>query len=401
MFDSARIYQLLPIDKVICGRGAVSQIPVQVDQMGRRKAFIITGNTMATKTNLVDELVSHLKTKCAGVFHECKQHIPRSTVFKAAQQARKSGADMVISFGGGTPIDTAKAVSFVLSQNIEEESQMMKFKVQYEYGKRMEAPPIQTERIVPHIAIPTTMSGGEFTSGFGPTNEATGAKEIINYPSFVPRIIVLDPEVTLMTPEELWLSTGIKSVDHTVEAFFSLHHHPLTDTLSKSALSQLLQYLPLCKLYPEDLRIRQNLQVAAWFAILHVAPSVRWGLSHAVGHQVGGMFNIPHGITSCIFLPPTLEFNRPVNAERQALLAETVGIRTAYISADQAAMALQQIISDLIVQLGLPHKLRQFDVPQTKFDAIAQHVLSDLTLETNPRRITGTEDIVSILKSAW
>jgi alcohol dehydrogenase len=278
---------------------------------------------------------------------------------------------------------------------------MIKFKVQFEYGKKMVTPPIHTENVLPHIAIPTTTSGGEYTAGFAIKNEISGAKEIFNYPVFVPRVVILDPELTLETPEQLWLSTGIKAVDHAIESFCSKNHHPITDALAKSALGQLFQYLPRTKRYPKDLKTRLNCQIAAWMSILQVVPNVRFGLSHAIGHQVGGIFNIPHGMTSCVLLPAVLEFNRPVNEERQAFLAESIGVRTPSMSADKAAIALQEAVRNLISELDLPNRLRDFGVPQDQFELVAEHVFGDLTIETNPRKIENAADIIGILRNVW
>ena len=401
MSASPQVFRSLPQERIVYGENAFRQLRSEVQTLGGRRAFIITGATLATKTPVVDAAVDQLGDLCAGVFHECHEHVPMETVFAAAARARDAGADLLVSVGGGTPMDTAKAVALILGEDIGSSDRLKSFRVRYEHGTGSTAPAVKSERVLPHVTVPTTISGGEYSHGFSVTDEATRAKDIFIHPSFVPRVVILDPAVTLHTPMQLWLSTGVRSIDHAIESFCSLSHSPVTDSLALTALPSLFQSLLACKEKPEDLSIRLECQVASWLSIYLVIPNVRFGLSHALGHQVGARFGVPHGLTSCMLLPPVLAFNRVVNAERQSMLAAAIGASTPRMSANEGAIALATAVERLVAELGLPSRLREFGVQQNQFAQVAQQTLADVIVETNPRAIKGPEDVVGILEAAW
>ena len=401
MNPAPRVFRSLPQERIVYGEGALGELRNEVQALHARRAFIITGTTLAAKTPVIDAATEQLGNLCAGVFHECREHVPMETVLAAAARAREAGADLLVSIGGGTPMDTAKAVALILGEDAWTPDRLKSFRTRYEHGAGSTAPEVRSERVLPHVTVPTTISGGEYSHGFSVTDEATRAKDIFIHPSFVPRVVILDPAVTLHTPEQLWLSTGVRSVDHAIESFCSRSHTAVTDSLALSALPSLLQSLLLCKEKPEDLSIRLECQIASWLSIYLVIPNVKFGLSHALGHQVGARFGVPHGLTSCILLPPVLAFNRVVNAERQSMLAAAIGAKTPHMSADQGAMALAAAVERLVAQLGLPSRLREFGVPRDEFTQVAQQALEDVIVETNPRAITGPEDVVGILEAAW
>ncbi len=401
MRPTPRVFHSLPQERIVYGEGAFSELRNEVLAQRARRAFIVTGTTLATKTPVVDAAVDQLGDLCAGVFHECREHVPMVTVHAAAARARDAEADLLISLGGGTPMDTAKAVALVLGEDAWSADRLKSFRIHYEHGSGSTAPTVRSERVLPHITVPTTISGGEYSHGFSVTDEATRAKDIFIHPSFVPRVVILDPAVTLHTPQQLWLSTGVRSVDHAIESFCSRSHTALTDSLALGALPRLFQSLAACRENPEDLWIRLECQIAAWLSIYLVIPNVRFGLSHALGHQVGARFGVPHGLTSCMLLPPVLAFNRAVNAERQSLLAEAIGATASHMNPDQGAAALAAAVERLVADLGLPSRLREFGVPRDQFAQVAQQALEDVIVETNPRAITGPIDVIGILEAAW
>ena len=399
--DNPRTFEMLPQDRVVHGTGSVALLGEQLDQLGVERALIVTGTTLATETDLVDRLRDHLGPRCAGVFSGTVQHVPARAVFGAADAARACDADGIVSFGGGTPIDTAKGAILVLAEDVRTEGDLAEHRVQYRYGGPMHVPPVAVERVLPHVAVPTTISGGEYSHGFTVKDESTGTKHVFLGGCFVPDVVILDPAVTLATPESLWLSTGVRSVDHAVESYLSRFHHPLTDALAKPALESLLRNLPRCKRSPDDLDVRHELQLASWLSIFQVIPNVRFGLSHALGHQIGGRFDIPHGVTSCILLPHVLAFNATVNADRQAELARAVGVAAPDADPKEGADALQQAVRDLVTELGLPSRIRDFGVDRADLAPVATVVMGDLIVETNPRCIESEAEVLEILELAW
>lgn len=383
-----------PQERVIFGQGAVRQLAVEIDRLGRERAFVITGTTIAKKTDLLTRVKEVLGPRLAGIFFPISQHVPRRDVIAAAFQGRGTKADVLVSLGGSSPVDGAKAVALCLSEGVVSEEQ-------FDYY-RLRAPqrmPIQNQPI-PHIAVTTTLSAGEFTSGFGITDEGRQVKEIYGAPEFVPRVVILDPELTVFTPPWLWVSTGMRAVDHAVERLYSPKHQPLVDTLCIQALRYLFQNLPRSVQEPHNLEVRLYCQIAAWMSAIGFM-NVKTGISHAIGHQLGGHCNVPHGQTSCIMLPHAMDFNFPAATDRLALVAEAAGLDIRELSTQQAAMAAVEAVRRLVKDLGCPSRLRDVGVKESDFPVLAEAVMDEATLMENPRPIDEIADVIEILRKAW
>ena len=217
-------------------------------------------------------------------------------------------------------------------------------------------------------------------------------KESYAHALMMPRAVILDPAVTIHTPEWLFLSTGIRAVDHAVEDICSINPTPFSDGASLHALRLLAAGLPAVKANSADLDARLNCQLGAWMSIMGSQNGVAKGASHGIGHVLGGTANVPHGYTSCIMLPHVLRFNQPVNADRQAWVSEALG-RPHEKAADAVAA--------LIAGLGLPATLRDVGVKPEQLDEIAAGSMHDRWVHTNPRKIDGPAAIRELLDAAW
>jgi alcohol dehydrogenase class IV len=391
-------FTFLPQERVIFGTGSVAQLAAEIDRLGCQRAFVITGTTIATKTDLLGRLQEVLGRRFAGVFYPIAQHTPRPDVVAAAVRAREVNADVLVSLGGGSPVDGTKGVALCLAEDIMTEAQLDPYRVRGPRGLRFT--PQYKGVAVPHIAVTTTLSAGEFTSGVGITDPVRGVKESFGAPQMTPRVVILDPEMTVDTPAWLWASTGMRAVDHAVERLYSPHHNPLSDTLCQQALRYLFHYLPRATHDPHDLQARLSCQLGAWMSILGFA-SVRTGISHAIGHQLGGHCHVPHGQTSCIMLPHAMEFNRLAVPDRLALVAEAAGLDTRHMTTEQAAGAAIEAVRQLISALGCPTRLRDVGVHERDFSALAEAVLEEVPTMENPRPITGAADVLELLERAW
>jgi len=191
------------------------------------------------------------------------------------------------------------------------------------------------------------------------TDEAAGKKAGFADPGTVPPVVILDPEATVFTPERLWLSTGIRALDHAVEGVLYGGEHPVTDVTGLEGARRLTKYLPRSKEEPDDLDLRSELQVAAWLA--YFGPlNTPMGLSHELGRRIGASYNVPHGVTSCITLAPSLEVAKETTpTERWRSLSDALG-------GDPATQ-----VASLVRGLGLPYRLRDVDVPEDDFEGIA------------------------------
>lgn len=318
-------HTFLPTTRVHFGAGSLEKL--EEEARSKDRAFIITGRTLNEETDLIRRVETALGRKHAGTFSGMGQHTPGSAVEKAAEEARE--ADLLISIGGGSVIDGTKAVAAKLGY------------------------PVQ-------VAVPTTLSGAEWAHAVGVTDEEAGRKSGFADPKAVPQVVVLDAEVTLYTPEKLWLSTGIRALDHASEGFLGKGEHPIEDVLGLEGASRLVAYLPRSKEEPEDVSIRHELQLASWMA--YSGPfNTPMGLSHNLGRRIGASYNVPHGYTSCITLAPTLGVVRDqVPEERWERLGEALG-------GDPA-----ERVAALVESLGLPNRLQDVGVPEEDLEGLAQ-----------------------------
>ena len=202
---------------------------------------------------------------------------------------------------------------------------------------------------VRQISVPTTIAGGEFSAIAGVTNQRTKVKEMLRHELVMPRAAILDPAVTVHTPEWLLLSTGIRAVDHCVEGLCSREAHPYADAQALKGLSMLAQALPRVKADAGDLDARMECQIGTWLSMGPLSAGVPMGASHGIGYVLGAVYDVPHGFTSCVMLPSVMRWNRSENAERQALVSAAMG---------QPGKDAADVLDNFIRGLGMPRSLQ-------------------------------------------
>ena len=203
---------------------------------------------------------------------------------------------------------------------------------------------------------------------------------------------ILDPAVSVHTPEWLFLSTGIRAVDHAVEDICSIDGQPIAEGASFHALRLLGRGLPAVKADPGDLDARLDCQIGAWMSMVGSQTGVSKGASHGIGHVLGGTAGVPHGYTSCVMLPHVLRFNHPVNPEKQARVSEALG---------RPGEPAAEVVAGLISGLGLPTRLRDVGVDPEQLDIIAEGSMHDRWVHANPRKIDGPAIVRALLDTAW
>jgi len=368
-----REYKFPLLEKVIFGAGAVVRVAEEITRLGKERVFILTGKTLATKTDLVRKLETLLEDRWVGTYSGCRQHVPSQTVTEAAARAREAQADLLISFGGGSAIDTAKIVALELLGDRQQDA-------------------------LPQIAISTTLSAGEFTPFAGMTDEKTRVKAVLADPRIVPKVVVLDPEVTVATPPQLWAATGVKALDHAIEALWSVNPQPVTDVLAMEAIRKLHRFLPLSVKEPYNREARGECQIAAWMSIFGLA-NVGVRLSHIFGHQIGARWDVPHGITSCITIPHCMRFLAPQTLDRQVLIAQAFGIATAGRQPAEVAAESARVVEAFIASLGVPQRLRDVGAKEEELPAVARAVVEESAMW---HRQQGAEEaLLGLLRQMW
>jgi maleylacetate reductase len=206
--------------------------------------------------------------------------------------------------------------------------------------------------------------------------------------------------MTVGTPDWLWLSTGVKALDHCIERLYCRGNQPATDATTLMAAELLFNYLPKSGEGHNDLNARLQCLMGAWLSMMG-APSVGSGLSHAIGHVIGVKYNVGHGYTSCVTQPYVMEYNRPASAHQQALLARAAGIDIRGMSDEAAAEAAARVVDEFILGLGMPHRLRDLEIPREDFGEIAELTMRDGAGRNNPVPITSKDQVIEVLEKAW
>jgi maleylacetate reductase len=308
------------------GVGSVAHLESELARLSIERIALVTTRSLLPS-------VDRLSVKPVATL-VIAQHAPMSQIDAGVEEASSARADGIVSFGGGSAIDAAKIISVRLANG--------------------------SGRALPHIAIPTTLSVAELAAGAGFTNEA-GDKAGMRDPRLLVETVIYDAELTTNTPMELWLSTGVRSIDHAVEGFLSDGEHPFNDVMALEAIRRLFESLPRAKASPDDLDVRTENQLAAWFSFTLPGASAS-GLSHMMGKQIGARYRIPHGVTSCLLLAHVMRYLERRMPDRVALLAEATG-------PDPAGR-----VGALIKSLGLPQHIAAYGIGEPELRKAAGEV---------------------------
>ncbi|WP_217362788.1 iron-containing alcohol dehydrogenase [Roseicella sp. DB1501] len=379
------------MEEVVFGRPAAEAVAEIAARAGARRVFLLVSGTLNRETEEVARLRAALDGRVAAVCDRMPAHTPRAAVVAAAEMAREAGADLIVTLGGGSVTDAAKAIQLCLANDIRSPEAIAALLPVAQADGSLGPPPGCRPPTIRQVAVPTTLSAGEFSAIAGVTDEATRVKALIRHPAIIPRAVVLDPAITRHTPEWLFLSTGIRAVDHCVEGICSGEAHPFADAQALRGLALLAAGLPRVKADPADLAARLDCQLGAWLSMAPLATGVPMGASHGIGYVLGAAHGIPHGHTSCLMLPAVLRWNHPVNAGRQALVAAAMGVPGAEAAA---------LLEGLIAGLGMPRRLADVGIGAAQFDAIAEAAMATPWVPRNPRPIAGPAAVREILALA-
>ena len=374
-------FQFPRLERVISGAGIVDSLAAEIDRRRLSRIVVVTGRTLGASA-LLKRITDPLGDRCVLAFKDAKQHVPSCSVAELALAIDQRHADCVISFGGGSPIDTVKAAIHTLL-------------IAGGGGHSTDEGPV-------HIAIPTTLSAGEFTAVVGITDERTRVKRAVSDPRLVPRTVFTDPTVTLETPPWLWAASGVRALDHAVETIYASRHHPLSDAAAARGLSMLVNHLPtsLSTTGAEQLEHRLQCQLGAWLSVFGVT-NAGLGLSHALGHQIGPRWDVPHGVTSCITLPHAMRYMAARAPERFGPIAQAFGVSFDVANAKDGALESADRMTRFIAQFQLPQRLRDVHVPLEEIREVAGLVHDILDGAQASDHPPSSEQLASMLTAAY
>ncbi len=352
---------------------------------GTQRIALVTTRSLAGSriaAAVRDALGARLVAETAAM----RAHSPVEDVLALAALLRESRTELVVALGGGSVIDGAKVACLSVWRGITDPAALI------EAAVSRGASPGAWDGAAPSprlIAVPTTLSAAEFAPHAGYTDLAAGRKYRALDPWMVPRAVLLDPAATLETPAELFLSSGIRALDHAAERWCALETAPFSDAVSRQAMLMLADGLPRVAQAAGDLRARALCQQAAWLSVMGGWAGVAVGASHGLGYILGAARGVPHGITSCLMLHAVMRWNAPVNAARQQDIA-------AIFRGAEAGPAIEEFVAGL----GLPTRLHQQGITDAEIPALAARWTGDAPIATNPRPVRGAADLEEILRLA-
>ena len=357
------------------------ELAFELSQLGGTNVVLFTdkGVSKAGISQKIVEQISNSELKLAGIFDNIQQDARMTNINDGAEYYRSCGADCMVVVGGGSVMDTAKAVNILIGTGLDD------FKPLAEQAGLWE----DAKPLPPHIAFPTTAGTGcEVTNAMVVLDVESKSKLSVTHPYCNSDIAMLDPELTLSLPPKITAFTGMDALTHAIEGVSSVGAEPIADALGLHAIRLISKYLPIAVNEPENIEARGNMLIASTMAAMCFCNTMT-GATHATAHALGALHGIPHGMANAIMLPLVMEFNIEECPERYAVIADALGLQVHEDEISTAASKSVQAIRELKELIGLTETLRDYGVKNDPehFGPLVELAASDGQISYNPRYV--------------
>ena len=381
-------YQFTLPGSVMIGKNALEASETAMKKLGK-KAFVVTGKII-TKEGIVKILTD--KLECWGIDYVIFNDIigePTDIMIEVAVKAfQETGCDFLVAIGGGSPLDSAKAIAAmtVLGGMI------------FDYlGMEISG------KFPSLVLIPTTAgTGSEATKFTVITNTKKGVKMLLRGNDLLPDLAILEPAFTLTTPPDITAATGMDALTHAVEAYTSRKSSTLTDIYAMSAIKRIFRYLPIAYSNGQDEKAREEMQIAAYEAGVSIN-NASVTLVHGMSRPIGALFHVPHGISNAMLLKECLEFAMDGCYEKFATIAKAIGATQQEVGAEEAANAFLKELIKLCKHCNIP-TLAEYGINKDEFEAVVNKMAQDAIASNSPsntiKEVTK-EDIIQIYTRLW
>ncbi|WP_373700940.1 iron-containing alcohol dehydrogenase [Neisseria dentiae] len=372
----------MPVQNII-GAGALAQAMDAIAALGLKKALIVTDGGLS-KMGVADQIGGLLKEKGIdyAVFDQVQPNPTVSNVNVGLAKLKESSADCVISLGGGSSHDAAKAIAIVAANGGKIED--------YEGLDKSKKPQI------PLVAINTTAgTASEMTRFTIITDETRHVKMAIVDKHVTPLLSVNEPALMEGMPAPLTAATGMDALTHAVEAYVSTAASPITDAVAVKAIELIARYLPTAVSDPKNKEAREQMAYAQFMAGM-AFNNASLGYVHAMAHQLGGFYDLPHGVCNALLLPHVERFNQQAAKAR----LDEIGAILGKNNPDLAGLDVIDAITKLARIVGIPKSLKELGVKEEDFDVLAENSLKDVCGFTNPIQ-ANKEQIIGIFRAAF
>ena len=359
------------------GPGAREVLPKEVKRLGLHKAFVATDKDLI-KFGVADKVLNVLKE--AGIPYEIFSDIkPNPTVanVKAGVKAfAESGADFILAIGGGSSIDTSKAIGIIT--NNPEFSDVVS----------LEGVADTKKKSVPIIALPTTAgTAAEVTINYVITDEKNEKKMVCVDPNDIPAIAIIDAELMYTLPKSLTAATGLDALTHAIEGLITKGAWEMSDMFEIKAIEMINRYLETAVNEPQNPEARNGMAVAQYIAGMAFS-NVGLGVVHGMAHPLGAIFDIPHGVANALLLPTIMEFNAPAALDKYVTIAKAMNVYKDGMSKEEAAQAAVDAVKSLAVRVGIPQHLSELGIKESDLPKLADSAIADVCTPGNPREVT-------------
>ncbi len=366
------------------GPGSRKELPEVISRLGKSKALIVTDKDLvrfgvATKvTEVLDQAGFPYE-----VFSEVKPNPTVTNVLDGIEAFKKAGADIIIAIGGGSSMDTAKAIGIVIANP------------EFADIVSLEGCAPTRNKSVPVIALPTTAgTAAETTINYVIIDEEKKKKMVCVDPNDIPAVAIIDAELMYSLPRSLTAATGMDALTHAIEGYITRGAWPMSDMMEIEAIRMIARHLPTAVEHPDNVEAREGMALAQYIAGMAFS-NVGLGLVHGMAHPMGSLFDVPHGVANALLLPTIMEFNRESSLDKYRSIAQAMGVDTSRMSREEAAMAAVKAVRDLAVKVGIPQHLTELGIEATDIPALAAQAIEDVCTPGNPRDVT-IEDIVEL-----
>lgn len=369
------------------GPGARQELPEAIRRLGKSKPLIVTDKGLlqfgvaAMVTDVLDK---------AGIpytiFSDVKPNPTVSNVNAGIKAFKEAGADMLVAIGGGSSIDTAKAVGIVVANP------------EFADIVSLEGCAPTKHKSVPIIALPTTAgTAAETTINYVIIDEQKQKKMVCVDPNDIPAVAIIDAELMYSLPAGLTAATGMDALTHAIEGYITKAAWELSDMFEIEAIRMISRYLPVAVSDPRNPEGRNGMAVAQYVAGMAFS-NVGLGLVHGMAHPLGSLFDIPHGVANAVLLPTVMEFNKPCCVEKYGKIAEAMGVNISGMTPDEAAQTAVDAVKALSARVGIPARLSDLGIKEADVEPLSLQAIEDVCTPGNPREV-ALDDIRALYRS--
>ncbi|MDD6892452.1 MAG: lactaldehyde reductase [Bacteroidales bacterium] len=359
------------------GPGAREVLPKEINRLGLHKAFVATDKDLV-KFGVADKVLEVLRN--AGIpyelFTEIKPNPTVSNVKAGVKAFAESGADFILAIGGGSSIDTSKAIGIITNNP------------DFSDVVSLEGVADTKKKSVPIIALPTTAgTAAEVTINYVITDEENQKKMVCVDPNDIPAIAIVDAELMYTLPKSLTAATGLDALTHAIEGLITKGAWEMSDMFEIKAIEMIARYLETAVNEPTNAEARNGMAVAQYIAGMAFS-NVGLGVVHGMAHPLGAIFDIPHGVANALLLPTIMEFNAPAALDKYVDIAKAMGVYQPGMSTQEAADAAVKAVKELSVRVGIPQHLTDIGIKAEDLPRLAEAAFADVCTPGNPREVS-------------